>query len=258
MRTKSIKLSELSRSTTHDHAVMIIDTDPTCDFYAVTKSGLICASRGVRAAVPVLTLEEEGVYGKFKKQSLLSDATDWVELQSEDGRFGYYYEGKGVPGDFLKQNPDLCKAAQFFRGTILPEYISINEKDNTIKFKIQNGPTKEVGINGCQLDDIFKAGLHILKCFQELIPCEENAVAIENITATLKALSDRRLGPSAETSVYHEKLTEKEVLKELVDNTDAMARSVFENLQQISKENDHYDLAIVHMAGVIRQLDGLK
>ena len=192
MRSEYVKLLELATCAHRSYGVAIIDTEPTRDFYAVTKSGRIGVSRGVRAAVPVLTPKEWGVYGKFKKQSLLSDAIDWVELQSDDGRFGYYYEGKGVPGDFFEQKYDLGKATKFFRGTILTEYISIDEKDNTIKFKIQDGAIKEVGLNGCQVDDIFKTGLHILECFQELIPCEENSCAIENITKAIKALDDRR------------------------------------------------------------------
>ena len=61
-----------------------------------------------------------------------------------------------------------------------------------------------------------------------------------------------------ETRVYHKQLTEEERFEKLVDDTDRFARVVFESLQKISKTNKYYDLAVIHMAGVIRQLDGLK
>ena len=42
------------------------------------------------------------------------------------------------------------------------EYIEIDHEVNTIKFTIQNGPIKENGVNGCQVDTLIHAAKHII------------------------------------------------------------------------------------------------
>lgn len=61
----------------------------------------------------------------------------------------------------------------------------VNVKGSTISFTIQNGPIKEVGINGTQIDSIGKVWLAILQSFQDRFPCRENAITITKIEEAL-------------------------------------------------------------------------
>lgn len=50
-----------------------------------------------------------------------------------------------------------------------------------IKLDFQEGPVKEVGVNGCQNEDVLEILLHRLGQLQKAFPCRENALAITNI-----------------------------------------------------------------------------
>lgn len=61
-----------------------------------------------------------------------------------------------------------------------------------VTFKMQRGPILEVGINGCQIDDILTfAGLTIAM-LNEKFSCPENADAVAGIQQALAALEARR------------------------------------------------------------------
>lgn len=59
--------------------------------------------------------------------------------------------------------------------------IYIDHDFNLISFRLQNGPIKEVGVNGCQVDTLLHAALLILQGFNKKIPCRENSLAITKI-----------------------------------------------------------------------------
>lgn len=65
------------------------------------------------------------------------------------------------------------------------EYLQINAKDSTILFKIQDGPIKEVGVNGCHIDELGKIWLEILQSFNKDFPCRENSITITKIEEAL-------------------------------------------------------------------------
>jgi len=46
-------------------------------------------------------------------------------------------------------------------------HIHINDETNMIGFRIQNGPIKENGVNGCQIDTLVHAAVAILKGLNE-------------------------------------------------------------------------------------------
>jgi len=69
--------------------------------------------------------------------------------------------------------------------------INITEIMNCISFKIQNGPIKEVGVNGCQVDTVIEAARLILEGFNKNYPCRENAVAITKLDEALMWLEKR-------------------------------------------------------------------
>lgn len=70
--------------------------------------------------------------------------------------------------------------------------ISICHSQNMISFKIQKGPIKEVGVNGCQVDTIIAAVLRIIEGLNEKFPCAENGKAMEHLAKALEALNDRK------------------------------------------------------------------
>ena len=56
--------------------------------------------------------------------------------------------------------------------------ISISHDINTISFRIQNGPIKEVGKNGCQVTDIIVVAKHVFEGLNKKFPCYENELTI--------------------------------------------------------------------------------
>lgn len=67
--------------------------------------------------------------------------------------------------------------------TNISEYIKVD--GSTISVTIQNGPIKEVGINGTQIDQLGQIWLKILESFQARFPCRENAITITKIEEAL-------------------------------------------------------------------------
>ena len=73
------------------------------------------------------------------------------------------------------------------------DYIVISEEDNAIGFKLQNGPIKDVGITGCQVDTMIHAAVLIIKGLNDNFPCIENNMAIEKLENALFWLMKRRM-----------------------------------------------------------------
>ena len=71
--------------------------------------------------------------------------------------------------------------------------VLICHSQNMISFKIQKGPIKEVGVNGCQVDTIVAAALRIVEGLNEKFPCAENEAAMEHLSKALEAMENRRL-----------------------------------------------------------------
>ena len=70
--------------------------------------------------------------------------------------------------------------------------IYIDHDVNMISFRIQNGPVKEVGINGCQVDTIIETAKIMLEGLHAKFPCDDNIVAITCLDTALMALKDRK------------------------------------------------------------------
>lgn len=64
-------------------------------------------------------------------------------------------------------------------------YVGVNHETNTIGFKIQNGPIKENGKNGCQVVDMIAVAKHMLEELNKKFPCRENAVTITKLDEAL-------------------------------------------------------------------------
>lgn len=70
--------------------------------------------------------------------------------------------------------------------------INITKRMNTISFRLQNGPIKEVGANGCQVDTMIEAAKLIIESLNKQYPCHENAVAITKLDEALMWLEKRK------------------------------------------------------------------
>lgn len=63
--------------------------------------------------------------------------------------------------------------------------IFVDHAVNMISFRIQNGPIKEVGKNGCQVTDIIAVAKHIIEELNKNFPCRENAMTITHLDEAL-------------------------------------------------------------------------
>lgn len=69
--------------------------------------------------------------------------------------------------------------------------IVIDDDVNVIAFRIQNGPVKEVGKNGCQVDAMIEIAKLIIEGLNSQFPCKENACAITKLEEALMWLEKR-------------------------------------------------------------------
>lgn len=71
---------------------------------------------------------------------------------------------------------------KIFEKEIRPnKYVYVRHEKNSLTFNIQNGPIKEAGVNGCQVDTIVDAAKTIIEGLQAKFPCRENALAITKL-----------------------------------------------------------------------------
>lgn len=70
--------------------------------------------------------------------------------------------------------------------------ISISHSRNMISFKIQKGPIKEAGKNGCQVDELVAVALRVITKLNDQFPCKENESAMMHLAQALSDLEDRR------------------------------------------------------------------
>ena len=86
---------------------------------------------------------------------------------------------------------------KWFEETIRPNaFIYVRHDKNSLSFTIQNGPIKEVGKNGCQVEDIIAVAKHMVEEFNKKFPCRENSMMItkldEAIMWSKKRTQDRK------------------------------------------------------------------
>ena len=79
-----------------------------------------------------------------------------------------------------------------FEKEIRPKFpIQIRHDKNSVSFTIQNGPIKEVGKNGCQVDHLILVAKRIIEKFNEKFPCRENSMAITKLDEAIHWLEAR-------------------------------------------------------------------
>ena len=64
---------------------------------------------------------------------------------------------------------------EWFEKEIRPNhFIYVRNDKNSISFTIQNGPVKDNGVNGCQVDTLIEAAKLIIEGLNKQFPCREN------------------------------------------------------------------------------------
>lgn len=82
---------------------------------------------------------------------------------------------------------------KWFEETIRPvNFVYVKHDKNSLSFTIQNGPVKENGTNGCQVDTIIEAAKIIIEGLNKNFPCRENSMAITKLDESLMWLEKRK------------------------------------------------------------------
>lgn len=69
--------------------------------------------------------------------------------------------------------------------------IAMDFINNTITFRLQSGPIKENGVNGCQVDTLIHTAMIIIAELNCKYPCKENRDAIGHLASAILSLEDR-------------------------------------------------------------------
>ena len=81
---------------------------------------------------------------------------------------------------------------KWFEKDIRPHnFVYVRHDVNSLSFTIQNGPVKENGVNGCQVDTVIAAAKTILEGLNAKFPCRENACAITKLDEAVQWLNAR-------------------------------------------------------------------
>lgn len=81
---------------------------------------------------------------------------------------------------------------KWFEAEIRPtNFVYVRHDKNSVSFTLQNGPIKENGVNGCQVNTIIETAKVMLEGLNRQLPCEENERAIEKLDAALEWLAER-------------------------------------------------------------------
>lgn len=82
---------------------------------------------------------------------------------------------------------------QWFERDIRPNhFVYVRHDKNSISFTLQNGPVKENGVNGCQVDTLIEAAKMIIEGLNKEFPCRENSLAITKLEEALLWLGKRK------------------------------------------------------------------
>lgn len=74
---------------------------------------------------------------------------------------------------------------------IIKGIVGVTVEKSTLTFRIQDGPIKEVGVNGCQIEELGKAWLKLIQAFNKDFPCRENSLSITKIREALMWQEER-------------------------------------------------------------------
>jgi hypothetical protein len=82
---------------------------------------------------------------------------------------------------------------EWFEKEIRPnKFVYVRLDKNSLSFTLQNGPIKEVGVNGCQIDTVISMAYALLNSLNMQHQCKENELALSHLQSALQALKDRK------------------------------------------------------------------
>jgi hypothetical protein len=82
---------------------------------------------------------------------------------------------------------------KWFESEIRPHnFIYVRHDVGSLSFTIQNGPIKEHGVNGCQLNTLIETARLMITGLNSKFPCRENSIAITKLDEALMWLEKRR------------------------------------------------------------------
>lgn len=82
---------------------------------------------------------------------------------------------------------------KWFEADIRPTaFVYVRQDKNSLSFTLQNGPVKEHGVNGCQVDTIIEAAKLIIEGLNKNFPCRENAMVITKLDEALMWSAKRK------------------------------------------------------------------
>jgi hypothetical protein len=88
--------------------------------------------------------------------------------------------------------PDGSMIYHLFDEQIRPfNFIYLRHDVNSISFNIQNGPIKEVGVNGCQVLTLIQTAKLIIEKLNDRFPCDENANTIGYLNLAISEQENR-------------------------------------------------------------------
>lgn len=82
---------------------------------------------------------------------------------------------------------------KWFEKDIRPNnFVYVRHDVNSLSFTLQNGPVKEKGVNGCQVDTIIEAAKAIIEGLNKQFPCRENSMVVTRLDEALMWLDMRK------------------------------------------------------------------
>lgn len=103
-----------------------------------------------------------------------------------------------VMDDLREKHPEKFNESgamdyKWFEADVRPHnFVYVRHDVNSISFTIQNGPIKEVGVNGCQVDTLIEAAKLIIEELNKKFPCRENSCAVTKLDEALHWLEARK------------------------------------------------------------------
>jgi hypothetical protein len=103
-----------------------------------------------------------------------------------------------VMDELRTQYPDKFNASgamdyTWFEKDVRPHnFVYVRHDVNSLSFTLQNGPVKEKGVNGCQVDTVIAAAKTILEGLNAQFPCRENDYAVKYLDEALYWLEARK------------------------------------------------------------------
>lgn len=103
-----------------------------------------------------------------------------------------------VMDELREKHPDKFNESgamdyKWFEKDVRPHnFVYVRHDVNSVSFTIQNGPIKEAGVNGCQVDTIIETARIMIDKLNDKFPCRENAVVLTKLDEALMWLEKRK------------------------------------------------------------------